>query len=144
MYKSFSGAGAGGGDTGAGGGDTGSGSGPVSVLTGKCENVSKVVLTNANQTQTVLEAGTHPITRDQYAMRVYPPLKVVATGPAGKRQEMVYLEDAQAPCWDQKLTLNSDEVYDQVTISVPMAPIVRGSLDVPTGSKIPSVNSYNR
>lgn len=73
---------------------------------------SVVRLVNNNVT---LDPGTHNINRDSYEMDVFPPLRVVATGPSA-RQEMNYPGTELCPV-PIKLVLDKDKSYDTLVLS---------------------------
>jgi hypothetical protein len=63
-----------------------------------------------------LEVGTHPIDKDSYIMNIYPPLRVVATGPGGERDERNYPATESCPTM-VKLALDKEKMYDTLILT---------------------------
>jgi hypothetical protein len=72
-----------------------------------------------------LQVGTHPIDKDSYIMDIYPPLRVVATGPGGERQDMSYTTKQACPTM-VKLALDKEKMYDTLVLSTDTS--IEGSL----------------
>lgn len=72
-----------------------------------------VIVTNDNQRH---GPGLYNINKDWYAVKVYPPLRVLATGPDGERQEMNYTSNVLCPSWTW-FTLDTQKVYNTLTLS---------------------------
>jgi hypothetical protein len=79
-----------------------------------CEGLISKALVGEN-VQRVLGVGQHLIARTDYTMKIYPPLRVVASGPTGDRQETVYEAGEQA-CTFQRLLLDREKTYDTLTL----------------------------
>jgi len=85
---------------------------PTQKLSDNCPH-SIAIIPNKNLT---LEVGTHRIDKDSYIMDIYPPLHVVATGPGGERQEMIYTTKQACPTM-VKLALDKEKMYDTLILT---------------------------
>jgi len=85
---------------------------PTQKLSDNCPH-SIAIIPNKNLT---LEVGTHPIDKDSYIINVYPPLRVVVTGPGGERDERNYPATESCPTM-VKLALDKEKMYDTLILT---------------------------
>jgi hypothetical protein len=99
----------------------GTGAGSIApVAPSMCGGLTSKAVVGEN-IQRVLGVGQHPIGRTDYTMKIYPPLRVVATGPTGHRQEMTFVV-SQQECTFERLVLDSEKTYDLLTLSAVTTP----------------------